>query len=64
MSPPDRSILTAADVAERLQVKVRTVHDLARRGALPSFRVGKHRRFVAADIDAWIDGQRQPVGRA
>lgn len=55
---PDRTILKAADVAERLLLRPDTVNALARRGVLPSFKVGKHRRFLAHDIDAYIDAQR------
>jgi len=31
-----------------------TVEDYARRGLLPSFRLGKHRRFIRAQVEARI----------
>ncbi len=51
-------VLTAQEVAELLRVRPSTVLDLARRAVLPSFKVGKHRRFLRSDIDSWLDEQR------
>jgi len=50
--------LTAQEVAEWLRVRPSTVLDLARRAVLPSFKVGKHRRFLRSDIASWLDEQR------
>ncbi len=48
-------LLTVRDVAEILQVPVSTVHHWAVRGdGPPSFKVGKHRRFDAAVVAAWL----------
>jgi hypothetical protein len=38
------------------------VSDYARRGVLPSIKLGRHRRFVRSDIDAAIERMR--LGRA
>lgn len=45
-------LLTAAQVAELLQLKRTTVDDYARRGLLPSIKLGRHRRFVRSDVEA------------
>lgn len=45
-------ILSAVQVAELLQLRRSTVEDYARRGLLPSIKLGRFRRFVRADIDA------------
>jgi excisionase family DNA binding protein len=45
-------LLTATQVAELLQIKRTTVEDYARRGLLPSLKLGRHRRFVRSDVEA------------
>lgn len=48
-------LLTAADVSEILGVPVSTVHHWAARGdGPPSFKIGKHRRFNADAVAAWL----------
>ena len=39
-------LMTADQVAELLQMRRSTVEDYARRGLLPSIKLGRHRRFV------------------
>jgi excisionase family DNA binding protein len=48
-------ILNAAQVAELLQLRRSTVEDYARRGLLPSIKLGRFRRFVRADIEAALE---------
>ena len=43
-------LLTADDVAELLHVPRSTVSDYARRGVLPSIKLGRHVRFVRSDV--------------
>ncbi len=45
-------LLTAAQVGELLGLRQATVEDYARRGVLPSFKLGKHRRFIRAQLEA------------
>ena len=45
-------LMTAAQVAELLQMKRTTIEDYARRGLLPSLKLGRHRRFVRSDVEA------------
>jgi len=47
-------ILTAGDVAELLDLRQSTVEEYARRGLLPSFKLGRHRRFLRAQVVASI----------
>ncbi|MGL5824341.1 MAG: helix-turn-helix transcriptional regulator [Nocardioides sp.] len=52
-------LLTVADVAAILSVPASTVHHWAVRGqGPPSFKVGKHRRFDAATVAAWIEAAK------
>ena len=39
-------MMTSAEIAELLRMKRSTVEDYARRGLLPSIKLGRHRRFI------------------
>jgi len=54
------TLLTPAQVAERLQVSVWWVYDHTTRAhpRIPAVRIGKVLRYDAADIDKWIAEQR------
>jgi excisionase family DNA binding protein len=47
-------LLTAQDVADRLGVSKDWVWAQARAGTIPHVRLGRHRRFRAEAIEAWI----------
>ena len=47
-------IHTAGQVAELLGLREGTIEDYARRDLLPSFKLGKHRRFIRAQVEARI----------
>ena len=49
--------LTVDEVAERLRVKPATVRDMVR-GDLPAYKIGKHIRVSAAELEKWIEGKR------
>jgi len=51
-------LMTAAQVAQALLIRESTVSDYARRGMLPSIKLGRHRRFVRADVEAALDRLR------
>lgn len=52
-------MLTADEVAARLRIDSGTVRNMARLGELPFIRVGsRSMRFVASDVDAWMDSRR------
>jgi excisionase family DNA binding protein len=57
MSDDDR-LLDVKAVAERLSVPVSWVYAHAEAGRLPSFRIGRYRRFSAREIDQWLAKQR------
>lgn len=50
--PPDLlgEILTSEQVAQLLAMRRSTVEDYARRGVLPSIKLGRHRRYVRSDV--------------
>jgi excisionase family DNA binding protein len=52
-------LLTVQDVARLLGVPVSWVYEHAERGTLPSVRIGRYRRFVAEEIEAYIQRSRQ-----
>lgn len=54
-------VLTPDEVAALLQVRRSTVMELHRRGDLPSVRIGKHVRFLSADVLAYLDALRAVV---
>ncbi|WP_370327133.1 helix-turn-helix domain-containing protein [Euzebya sp.] len=45
------TLLTAAQVAERWQVPVRTVYAWAKRNAMPHYRAGRLLRFDPAEVE-------------
>jgi excisionase family DNA binding protein len=44
-------LMTSSQVASLLQMRLSTVESYARRGVLPSVKVGRHRRFVRSDVE-------------
>lgn len=57
--PGQDQLLTAKQVAERLQITEAWVHEAARNGDLPYIEIGRYRRFEQADIDEWIASKRK-----
>jgi excisionase family DNA binding protein len=53
-----RKLLTAEQVAVRLEVPPSWVNKAARSNRLPHIRVGRYRRFRWPDIEAWLEQQR------
>jgi excisionase family DNA binding protein len=51
-------LMTAQEVAEHLGVPVATLYQWRYRGEGPrALRVGRHLRYVRADLDAWVTAQ-------
>ena len=46
-------LMTPDEVAVLLAVPVSTVRDWARRGLIPSRKLGRHRRFLRSEIERW-----------
>jgi excisionase family DNA binding protein len=60
--PAFEPILTPEQVAERLQIKARTVYELTRRRSarpLPVLKVGKYLRFRWSEIEQWLNEGRR-----
>ncbi|MFH1878562.1 MAG: helix-turn-helix domain-containing protein [Candidatus Omnitrophota bacterium] len=55
------SILTVAELADYLKMKVVTIYKHAQEGKIPAFKVGSKWRFKKETIDKWIEGQEKKV---
>ncbi len=53
-------LMTADQVAAVLQLRRSTIEDYARRGVLPSIKLGRHRRFVRSQVEAAISSLLEP----
>lgn len=51
--------ITAETVAAMLNVKPSTVADWARRGIIPSYKVGRFRHYSERDISDWLIARRR-----
>ena len=54
----DAPVMTAEEVAALLRVRADWVYEMARRGVLPSYKLGKFRRFARADVLTWLHERR------
>ena len=56
----DETLMTAAEVGRLLSVPRSSVYEYARRtiDPLPSIAIGRHVRFIRADIEAWLSELR------
>lgn len=56
-------LLSAEEVAEKLGCSTRTVRQLVAEGKLAAVRFAPrgHLRFVAEDVDRFVDRSREPV---
>ena len=52
-------LLTTDQVAGLLQMRRSTIEDYARRGLLPSLKLGRHRRFIRTDVLDALDALRR-----
>lgn len=57
---PLDELLTSDQLATLLGMRKSTVEDYARRGVLPSLKLGRHRRFVRSDVVQALDELRGP----
>jgi excisionase family DNA binding protein len=61
--PLERSdILDRDEVADLLGLKPSTVDEYRRRGELPFVRLGRHHRYLRADVEAWLLASRNGSG--
>jgi excisionase family DNA binding protein len=47
-------VMTVHQVAAVLQLRPSTVEDYARRCVIPSIKLGRHRRFLRAEVEAAV----------
>jgi excisionase family DNA binding protein len=64
MPAGSRQLLTAAEVADYLQVHRRTVRDWLAAGEIPATLVDGAWRVRVEDLEAWVESRRIPPGRA
>ena len=57
-------ILTIKEVADYLKLTERTLYRLVQEGRVPGFKVGNSWRFKRADIEDWIERQKEQVLKA
>jgi excisionase family DNA binding protein len=50
--------LTPQEAAQYLRVRPSWVYEAARARRLPHLRLGRHLRFLRADLDAWVAANR------
>ena len=55
-------VLTLKEVAALLKIAERTAYSMMQAGELPGFKVGGQWRFKRADIEAWIEKQKEDAG--
>ena len=59
----EEPLLTPADAAKLLVVKTSWIYEAVRDGRLPCVRIGRHIRFLRADLERFVDGQRAASSR-
>ena len=47
-------VMRAGEVGQLLHIPVSTVHDWARRGLIPSRKIGRHRLYIRQQIEALL----------
>jgi PTS system nitrogen regulatory IIA component len=57
----DDRLLTPDEVAAILQVSPEWVRESARRGDIPSVKLGHYRRFKRSDVDVFIESRKTVV---
>jgi excisionase family DNA binding protein len=64
LSALPNQLLTAEQVAKRLQVKPSWVYRAAREGTIPAVRLGRWVRFDPDALDRWLGGEYDPADRS
>jgi excisionase family DNA binding protein len=54
----DEPLLTPAEAAKLLSVRVSWIYEAVRAGRLPCVRIGRHIRFLRSDLEAFVREQR------
>lgn len=53
------TVMTVAELADYLKMKVVTIYKHAQEGKIPGFKVGSRWRFKKETIDEWIQDQEE-----
>jgi excisionase family DNA binding protein len=61
--PEPERLLSVGEVAQFLGVGESWVYGAAESNRVPSFRIGKYRRFRLSEILTWLEKQRASEGR-
>jgi len=51
------NLLTAAEVAQYLKIKIETVYNLIRKADLPAAKIGGQWRFRETELTRWVEAQ-------
>lgn len=54
--PPPRLLLKSHDAAKSIEVSVRKLADLTRRGLVPAVKIDGSTRYAIADLEAFVKG--------
>jgi len=54
MATTSSTLLTPEEVAQRLQVTVAWVQEMARAGLMPAIKLGRWWRFDSDEIESWL----------
>ena len=57
-SPLSEPLLDVADAAALLSVRRSWIYEAVRDGRLPHLKIGRHLRFLRADLERWVVAQR------
>lgn len=57
VGPQTKLLLNLRDAAKLLSLSERTLWGLANTGAIPSFKIGRSRRFSIESLERWIETQ-------
>ena len=60
-TPEQQLLLTPEQAANRLALSRTRVYQLISTGELPSLKIGRARRIVAADLGAWVSNQLEAL---
>lgn len=55
-------LIGVAEAAQLLCVPPSWIYSAAEQGKIPSFRVGKYRRFRVSELTAWLEARRANGG--
>lgn len=56
------SLMTINEIVDYLQVKIRTIYNLIRKGELPAVKIGKEWRFYREDVEKYLKEKRIRYG--